>query len=61
MKNIKDITMTAFTILAIPFFIFAILMLTLAATQQKSPSLILGSVFMTSSVVNAVLGLTYQA
>ena len=53
--------MTTFTIFTIPFFIFAILMLTLAATQKKSTYQILVGVFITSSVVNAVLGLTYQA
>ena len=53
--------MATFTILAIPFFILVVLMLTLAAAQKKSTYLIPGGVFMTSSVVNAVLGLTYQA
>lgn len=53
--------MTTFTLLAIPLFILAVLMLILAAAQKKSTYLILGSVFMASSVANAVLRLTYQA
>ncbi len=49
--------MSTFSIIAIPFFVIAIVMLVLAATQKKSVYLILGSVFMASSVVNAVIGL----
>lgn len=51
--------MTTFTIIAIPFFILALVMLVLASKLKKSTYLILGGVFMASSVVNAVLGLTY--
>ena len=50
--------MTTFSIIAIPFFVVAIVMLILAATQKKLVFLIVGGVFMASSVVNAVLGLT---
>jgi len=58
MAIIKGSFMTTFSIIAIPFFVVAIVMLILAATQKKLVFLIVGGVFMASSVVNAVLGLT---
>ncbi len=49
--------MTTFSIIAIPFFIAAVVMLILAATQKKLVYLTLGVSFMVLSVANAVLGI----
>lgn len=48
--------MTTFSIIAIPFFALAVTMLTLAIVKKKPVFLILGGVFMSSAVVNAVIG-----
>lgn len=48
--------MTTFTIIAIPFFALAVPMLVLGCTTKKPVFLILGGVFMSSAVVNAVIG-----
>lgn len=53
--------MTTFTLLAMTLFILAVLMFILAAAYKKTTYLIPGSVFMASSVANAVQGLSYQA
>ncbi|WP_312226803.1 hypothetical protein [Pseudescherichia sp.] len=50
--------MNTFSIIAIPFFITAIIFLILAVRQKKSVWLIAGCVFMCSSVTNAVIGMT---
>ncbi|CAI9404330.1 Uncharacterised protein [Lelliottia amnigena] len=50
--------MNTFSIIAIPFFVVAIVMLALAATRKERVFLITGGVFMISSVVNAVIGLS---
>lgn len=50
--------MNTFSIIAIPFFAVAIAMLVLAATSKQQTFLIVGGVFMISSVVNAVLGMS---
>lgn len=50
--------MNTFTIIAIPFFITAMISLTLAARQKQSVWLIVGGIFMCSSVVNAVIGMS---
>ena len=50
--------MNTFAIIAIPFFVTAVALLALAATKKHQAYLITGGVFMVSSVVNAVLGMT---
>ncbi|WP_176110315.1 hypothetical protein [Izhakiella australiensis] len=50
--------MSTFSIIAIPFMCASLTMLVLAATLKNKTFLILGSVFMASSVVNAVLGMS---
>ncbi|WP_449553836.1 hypothetical protein [Lelliottia amnigena] len=50
--------MNTFSIIAIPFFAVAIVMLVLAATRKERAFLIVGGVFMASSVINAVIGLS---
>jgi len=50
--------MSTFSYIAIPFFLVALVMLILAIRQRKLPFLIVGGVFMASSVVNAVNGLS---
>lgn len=49
--------MNTFSIIAIPFFTLAVVMLTLGATLKNRAFFIVGGVFMASTVVNAVLGL----
>lgn len=49
--------MNTFSILAIPFFTLSIVLLVLAATRKNRTCLIIGGVFMASSVVNAVTGM----
>lgn len=50
--------MNTFAIIAIPFFALAVPMLVLAITKKKPVFFILGGVFMSSAVVNAVIGYT---
>lgn len=50
--------MTVFSFIAIPFFILALIMLAFAIGRKKPVFLILGGVFMASSVVNAVIGMS---
>lgn len=50
--------MNTFSIIAIPFFAVAIVMLVLAATRKERTFLIVGGVFMASSFINAVIGLS---
>lgn len=50
--------MSTFNIIAIPFFATAMVFLILGAAQQNRAFFIVGGVFMASSVVNAVIGLS---
>ncbi len=50
--------MNTFTLISFPFFITATIFLFLAARLKQSVWLIAGGVFMCSSVVNAVIGMT---
>jgi len=50
--------MSTFTIIAIPFFITALIMLALAVMQKQQTFLLVGGIFMASSLVNAVIGLS---
>jgi len=50
--------MSTFTIIAIPFFVTALVMLTLAITLKQQTFLLVGGIFMVSSLVNAVIGLS---
>lgn len=50
--------MNTFSIIAIPFFVVAIVMLTLAGTSKNRAFLIVGGVFMASSMENAAIGLS---
>lgn len=52
--------MTTFSIIAIPFFAAAVAMFALAITKKKSVFFILGGVFMSSALVNAVIGMSIQ-
>ncbi|MDV7021078.1 hypothetical protein R4P48_00075 [Atlantibacter subterranea] len=49
--------MNTFSIIAIPFFVTAVVMLTLGATRKNRACFIVGGVFMASTVVNAVIGM----
>jgi hypothetical protein len=49
---------TTFSIIAIPFLALAVPMLVLGVTTKKPVFLILGGVFMSSGVVNALIGYT---
>ncbi|WP_176691656.1 hypothetical protein [Superficieibacter electus] len=49
--------MSTFAIIAIPFFVVALVFLSLAFQQRKPVWFILGGVFMASSLVNAVIGM----
>lgn len=49
--------MNTFSIIAIPFFALAVVLLTLGTTRKNRACFIVGGVLMASSVVNAVLGL----
>jgi hypothetical protein len=49
--------MNTFSIIAIPFFTLAVVMLTLGATRRNRAFFNVGGVFMASTVVNAVIGL----
>ena len=50
--------MNTFSIIAIPFFVVAIVMLTLAGTRKNLAFVIVGGVFLASSMVNAAIGLS---
>lgn len=50
--------MNTFSILAIPFFALSVVLLTLSATRKNQASFIVGGVFMASSMVNAVIGMS---
>ncbi|WP_165698425.1 hypothetical protein [Chimaeribacter arupi] len=50
--------MSTFTIIAIPMMVVGLVMLTLAATMKNKTFLIVGGVFITSSFVNAVIGMS---
>ena len=50
--------MSPFTIIAIPMMVVGLVMLTLAATLKQRAFLIVGAVFMTSSLVNAIIGMS---
>lgn len=47
--------MSTFSILAIPSFALSVVLLTLGPTRKSQASLIVGGVFMASSVVNVVI------
>ena len=49
--------MNTFSIIAIPFFTIAVVLLTLGATRQNRACFIVGGVFMASTVVNVVIGM----
>ncbi|UTJ49325.1 hypothetical protein NLZ15_10070 [Atlantibacter subterranea] len=49
--------MNTFSIIAIPFFVTAVVMLTLGAARKNRACFIVGGVFMASTVVNAVIGM----
>lgn len=49
--------MNAFSIIAIPFFTAAVVLLALGITRKNRTCVIVGGVFMASTVVNAVIGL----
>ena len=50
--------MSTFTIIAIPFMVTGVTMLALAATMKQRTFLIVGGVFIASSVANAVIGMS---
>lgn len=50
--------MNTFSIIAIPFFAAAMVLITLGASWRNSACFIVGGVLMASSVVNAVIGMT---
>jgi hypothetical protein len=50
--------MNTFSIIAIPFFAVSVVLLTLGATRKNRTCFIVGGVFMASTVVNAVIGLS---
>lgn len=49
--------MNTFSIIAIPFFAAAIVLLALAVSRKNRTYYIVGGVLMASSVVNAVIGM----
>ncbi|WP_333893209.1 hypothetical protein [Atlantibacter subterraneus] len=49
--------MNTFSIIAIPFFVTAVVMLTQGLTRKNRAFFIVGGVFMASTVVNAVIGM----
>ncbi|EHS97285.1 hypothetical protein HMPREF9687_01404 [Klebsiella oxytoca 10-5243] len=49
--------MNTFSIIAIPFFAAAIVLLALAASRKNRTCYIVGGVLMASSVVNALIGM----
>ena len=53
--------MNTFSIIAIPFFAAAIVLLALAASRKNRTCYIVGGVLMASSVVNAVIGMALQS
>lgn len=50
--------MNTFSIIAIPFFALSVVLLTLGATRKNQASFIVGGVFMASSIVNAIIGMS---
>lgn len=50
--------MNTFSIIAIPFFAVAVVMLTLGFTRKNRTFFIVGGVFMASTVINTVIGLS---
>lgn len=50
--------MSTFTVIAIPFIVTGVIMLVLAATMKQRAFLIMGGMFIASSVVNAVIGMS---
>ncbi|WP_418611451.1 hypothetical protein AB4W76_15530 [Klebsiella pasteurii] len=52
--------MNTFTIIAIPFFAAAMVMLTLGRTRKSRACAIVGGVLLTATVVNAVTGMALQ-
>ncbi|HCK0914452.1 hypothetical protein ACK3XD_00805 [Klebsiella michiganensis] len=53
-------TMNTFSIIAIPLFAAAVVMLTLGATRKNRACAIVGGVLMAATVVNAVTGMALQ-
>ena len=49
--------MNTFSIIAIPFFVTAVVLLALGLTRKNKAFLIVGGVFATSTAVNAVIGM----
>ncbi|MBP2171026.1 hypothetical protein J2125_004218 [Erwinia toletana] len=50
--------MSTFTLIAIPFFINAVVMFIVAASSKHKAFLYAGSCFMTAAVINAAIGLS---
>lgn len=57
LKKCTGKIMNTFSIIAIPFFATAVVLLTLGATRKNRAFFIVGGVMMASTVVNAVIGL----
>jgi len=53
-------TMSTFAIIAVPFFVMALIFLALAFRQRQRVWTILGGVFMISALVNAIIGVALQ-
>ncbi|QLP47937.1 hypothetical protein [Klebsiella michiganensis] len=52
--------MNTFSLIAIPLFAAAVVMLTLGATRKNRACAIVGGVLMAATVVNAVTGMALQ-
>ncbi|WP_199485508.1 hypothetical protein [Klebsiella sp. RIT-PI-d] len=52
--------MSTFAIIAVPFFVMALIFLALAFRQRQRVWTILGGVFMISALVNAIIGVALQ-
>ncbi|MDD9650621.1 hypothetical protein [Klebsiella pasteurii] len=52
--------MNTFTIIAIPFFAAAIVMLTLGTTRKSRACAIVGGILLAATIVNAVTGMALQ-
>ncbi|PAC13909.1 hypothetical protein CD006_01490 [Enterobacter sp. 10-1] len=53
-----EVILNTFSIIAIPFFTLAVVLLTLGATRKNRACFIVGGVLMSSAVVNAVIGMS---
>lgn len=50
--------MSTFSVIAVPFLVMSVVMFILAIFRKEKAFLILGCIFTTTTVVNAVLGLS---